>query len=235
MKYGMSHKARLKVERKQRCTCCLWVPPQRPHVLHFHSSSPTGNKDVGMQKRAYRLRGTAAVGLRNPERLPKMHMLLAVYWSISRVAQGRNSSDIIWFCLHFIKKQFTFSNGSCLKDLLFSLVSSSINGSFLLLLNLTTSGLGIVRPVWGWEECARGLSVTCTWCRDHTRQQQDSLGSDTPCQALRPTFGVLLLFMFFLHTLCVWALCHGQYFLLCSGRKSPCFPWCKYAEVILTS
>lgn len=104
------------------------------------------------------------MGMRNPERLPKMYAFLAVYWRISRVAQGRNSSDIIWFCLHFIKKQFTFSNGSCLKDLLFSLVSSSINGSFLLLLNLTTSGSGIVRRVQGWEECVRQLSETCTWC-----------------------------------------------------------------------
>lgn len=160
---------------------------------------------------------------------------LAVHWRISRVAQGWNSSDIIWFCLHFIKKQFTFSSGSCLKEPLFSLVSSSINDSFLLLLNLTTSGSGIVRPVQGCEECARQLSEICTWCQDDKKQHQDSLMSDTPWQALRPTFVMLLLFVFFLHTLYTQALCHRQCFLLCREWKGPCFPWNKYSEVILTS
>ena len=213
----------------------LMSPTLRPNMLHFHSSSSAGNKDLSMQERAYRLQCTAAMGMGNRERLPKMYAFLDVYWTISRVAQGRNSSDIIWFCLHFIKKQFTFSNGSCLKDLLFSLVSSSINGSFLLLLNLTTLGSGIVQPVQGCEECARRLSEVCTWCGDHVRQHQDSLISDTPWQALCPTFHVLLLFMFFLHTLYMWTLCHRQCFLLCSGWKSPCFLCNRYSEVILTS
>lgn len=225
MKRGMSHKAQLKVERKQPCTCWLWVPPHRPDVLHFRGINLTGNKNLGMQERAYGLWGTAAMGTRNSKRFPKMYALLAVYWTISRVAQGRNSSDIIWFCLHFIKKQFTFSNGSCLKDLLSSLVSSSINGSFLLLLNLTTSGSGIVRPVQGCEECARRLSEIRARCRDHTRQRQESLTSDTPCQAPCPTFGALLLFMFVLRAFYTSALWHGRYFLLCRGWKSPCSPW----------
>lgn len=179
-------------------------------MLHFHSSSSAGNKGLGIQERAYRLQRTAAMVRRNTERLPKMYAFLVIYWTISRVAQGRNSSDIIWFCLHFIKKQFTFSNGSCPKDLLSSLVSRCINGSFLLLLNLTTSDSGIVRLVQGCKECARQLWDICTWCRDHVRQHQDSLVSDTPWQALCPAFGMLLFFMFFLHTLYTWALCHSK-------------------------
>lgn len=164
-----------------------------------------------------------------------MYAFLAIYWAISRVVEGWNSSDIIRFCLHFIKKLFIFSNGSCLKDLLFSIVSSSINGSFLLLLNLTTSGSSIVWLVQGCEECARQLSEICTWWGDHMRQHQDSLISDTPWQGLRATVGVLLLFVFFLHTLYTWALCYRQCSLLCSGWKNFCFPWNKYPEVMLTS
>lgn len=167
--------------------------------------------------------------MRNPERLPKMYSSLAVYWTISRVAQGRNSSDIIWFCLHFIKKQFTFSNGSCLKDLLFSLVSSSINGSFLLLLNLTTSGssfvgqLRAVRNVQGSShQAAPDTEIRPGSSRAHSFQTPHSSS----------TFGALLLFMFLFYTSHQWTLWHRHYFLFWGGWKSPFFPWNKYSEVI---
>lgn len=182
-----------------------------------------------MQETAYRLQCTAAVGMRNPERLPKMYASLAIYWTISRVAQGRNSSDIIWFCLHFIKKQFTFSNGSCLKDLLFSLVSSSINGSFLLLLNLTTSGssfvrqLRAVRNVWGGSRLsAPDTGITQDSIRTHSFQ--------TPhCSS---AFGALLLFMFcFTHCTCE-PYATDSIFCFEVDEKVPFFPWKKCSEVV---
>lgn len=127
------------------CLLSLSLIPQTQYLAFSHKQ-PCWKQQIGYARKGLQdqVTCTDAMGMTNTETFPKMYAFLAVYWTISRVAQGRNSSDIIWFCLHFIKKQFTFSKGSCLKDLLFSLVSSSINGSFLLLLNLTTSGSVIV-------------------------------------------------------------------------------------------
>jgi len=110
------------------------------------------------------------------------------------VAQGRNSSDIIWFCLHFIKKQFTFSKESCLKDLLFSLVSSSINGSFLLFLNLTPSAPSLYKRPGLLRLCEAALSHLHLrhGCR---RQQQASF--QPLSQAPSATLGILSLFVVF--------------------------------------
>lgn len=168
-----------------------------------------------MQKRASRLHCTAPMGMRNPERLPKMYASLAVYWTISWVAQGRNSSDIIWFCLHFIKKQFTFSNGSCLKDLLFCLVSSSINSSFLLLLNLTTSGSSFVLQL----RAVRNVRGSSQRSAPDTEIRQGSISThwfQAPHSS--SAFGV-----FFFYTLHIWALCHRQGFMFWGGWKSPFF------------
>lgn len=207
-------------QKENSCTCCLWIPPHRPNMLHFYSCSCAVNKDLGMQERTYGLQCTAAMGMRNPERFPKMYVSLAVYWTISRVAQGRNSSYTIWFCLHFIKKQFTFSNGSCLKDLLFSLVSSSINGSFLLFLNLTTSGSSFVRQL----RAVRNVRGGSRRSAPDTGITQGSISThwfQTPHSS--PAFGALLLFVFFFYISHIRALWHRQCFLSGGGWKSPFF------------
>lgn len=213
--------------------CCLASPQLQPCCKQQVGCARKGLQD--------QVTCTDAMGMANTEAFPKMYARPAVCWTISRVAQRRNSSDIIWFCLHFIKKQFTFSKESCLKDLLFSLVSSSINGSFLLFLNLTPSAPSLYKRLGLLRLCEAALSHLHL---KHGRRRQQQASFQPLSQVPSATFGILSLFVAFSpvlpsqHASYVWALWHWLYhgwrslaYLMHAVRSNTDFKDCKAWQI----